>query len=92
MKFDLSTQDHARIQEWLKTKVYPEVIANQRASAQAKGASPNPIREAQWDAGLPYAGAIGGGLTYSFTPTTLGLVTKVRYGDDYELDITDYSD
>lgn len=27
----------------------------------------------------PYYGAIGGALTYSFTPTSLGMITKVRH-------------
>lgn len=37
-----------------------------------------------------YTGAIGGGLTFSFTPTSLGLITKVRYLDKEELDLSDY--
>lgn len=39
----------------------------------------------------PYHGAIGGAYTYSFTPTSLGCVVKVRNsmtGD--EIDVTDY--
>ena len=35
------------------------------------------------------AGAIGGAYTFSFTPTGLGTITKVKYFDDYELDLTD---
>lgn len=39
----------------------------------------------------PYAGAIGGELTYSFTPTSLGTVVKVTNGLTNEtLDLTDY--
>ena len=41
---------------------------------------------------LPYYGAIGGAYTYSFSPTSLGCVVKVRNsvtGD--EIDLTDYS-
>ena len=40
-----------------------------------------------------YTGAIGGRWTYSFTPTNLGTIVKVKdqlLGD--EIDITDYSD
>lgn len=39
-----------------------------------------------------YEGASGGRFTYSFTPTSLGVVTKVQ--DDLtgnEIDLTDYS-
>lgn len=42
------------------------------------------------DGTRPYEGAIGGGITYEFTPTGLGIVTIVRYGD-HELNLTDYS-
>ena len=41
---------------------------------------------------LPYYGAIDGAYTYSFSPTSLGCVVKVRNtvtGD--EIDLTDYS-
>jgi len=37
----------------------------------------------------PYFGAIAGGMTYSFTPTGLGTIIKVKYGNE-ELDLTDY--
>ncbi len=47
----------------------------------------------EWVKTLPeaYAGAIGGRLTFSFTPTSLGTVVKVRDGiSDKEVDLTDY--
>lgn len=41
--------------------------------------------------GQPYYGSIGGSLTYSFTPNSLGLVLKVVHGyTNNELDLTDY--
>ena len=44
-----------------------------------------------WARGVPYGGAIGGALTYEFTPTGLGVVTKVRFsGYDEVLDLTEY--
>lgn len=39
---------------------------------------------------LTYAGAIGGRLTYSFTPTGLGTVVRVKCACDEEIDLTDY--
>lgn len=40
---------------------------------------------------LPYYGAIGGAYTYSFTPTSLGMVVKVTNGLTNEtIDLTDY--
>ncbi len=35
-------------------------------------------------------GAIGGRITYSFTPTGLGLVTKAECACGAELDLSDY--
>jgi hypothetical protein len=37
-------------------------------------------------------GAIGGKLTFSFTPTNLGIVTKVKCCCGKEIDLTDYED
>ena len=46
--------------------------------------------------GEPQHGAIGGALTYQFTPTTVGLVTKAVFllGTEREqvLDLSDYDD
>ena len=40
-----------------------------------------------------YLGAIGGSYTYSFTPTTLGTVIKVKDNSNgRELDLTDYDE
>lgn len=38
----------------------------------------------------PPVGAIGGTTTYSFTPTSLGVVVKVRCACGVEIDLTDY--
>lgn len=44
-----------------------------------------------WDAGYPYTGAVGGNLTFSFTPTSIGTVVKVRDSvTGAEIDVTDY--
>jgi len=38
-------------------------------------------------------GAIGGRFTYSFTPTSLGTIVKVKCGlTNEEVDLTDYQD
>lgn len=39
----------------------------------------------------PYYGAIGGELTYSFTPTSLGIIEKIKHsGTGSEIDLTEY--
>lgn len=37
-----------------------------------------------------YSGAIGGMFTFSFTPTSLGMVIKVKHFKGHELDLTEY--
>ena len=37
-----------------------------------------------------YTGTIGGGFTFSFTPTGLGMVVKVKHFRGEELDLTEY--
>jgi hypothetical protein len=39
---------------------------------------------------LRYHGAIGGALTYSFTPTSLGVVIKAKCACGKEVDVSDY--
>ena len=40
-----------------------------------------------------YYGATGGAFTYSFTPTSLGTVMKVKHGlTNNEIDLTEYSE
>lgn len=39
---------------------------------------------------IPYVGAIGGEVTFTFTPTSLGVVAKVRHISGAELDLSEY--
>lgn len=41
--------------------------------------------------GETYVGAIGGSLTYTFTPTGIGTITKVSCECGSILDLTDYN-
>lgn len=89
--FIVSVEDQNKIDAWLKTKVYPPIIERQRREAAAGERLSS--HEWLWDKGYPYEGACGGGLTYEFTPTSIGTIFKVRYktfNEDVELDLTDY--
>lgn len=42
---------------------------------------------------MPYHGAIGGALSYVFTPTSIGIIIRVKYDGTHlheEKDLTDY--
>jgi hypothetical protein len=88
----ISEEDRAKIETWLHGTVYPAVIKEQKARIAEH---PEQYHEAtygwSWDNGFPYEGAIGGGLTYRFSPTSIGVAFKVVYGE-YELDLTPYSE
>lgn len=89
---NVTANEQARIDKWLKEEVYPPLVAKQKAAYAEKGNSPSVIEQQDWEAGYPYGGAIGGGLTYEFTPTSIGLIFKVRYsGHEEPLDLTDYA-
>lgn len=86
MRFEITPEQESVVNEWLKRNVYPKLIEEQKASGQFNSS----IAEDCWEMGFPYEGAIGGAVTYEFTPTSVGIVKKVRYTDRFELDLTDY--
>jgi hypothetical protein len=55
--------------------------------------NPSALILANWEAGYPYAGAIGGSASYTFTPTSLGRQVVVKHAHTGAiLDVTDYED
>ena len=48
------------------------------------------IKEHNEDCQIKYSGAIGGKITFQFTPTSLGVITKVICGCGEELILTDF--
>lgn len=85
IRFEITSENADKIDMWLKGQIYPSIIEEQRAREM----NPHPMMIDMWDKGYPYDGAIGGGLTYEFTPTSIGVIFKVKYGK-HELDLTDY--
>jgi len=76
-KFELDEGEQQRLQEWLG-----------EIELRAAKISPDKIDP---KSNRPYYGAIGGGLTFSFTPTGLGTVVKVTESLTKEtIDLTDY--
>jgi hypothetical protein len=85
MKFSTTTEQDTKIRDWLANDIYPKIIAQERE----RNPQPSMFMQADWDSGYPYQGVSGGGLTYCFTPTSIGVVETVKYGE-YELDISNY--
>jgi hypothetical protein len=88
--FALNETQAERVRKWLADEVYPKHIEKQRSTWTDEFS--RDVAQSSWDLGFPYEGAIGGGITYEFTPTSLGEVVKVRYGSEDVLDLTDYDE
>lgn len=86
MRFELDEAQEARLDAWLQEQNVA-AVAKQRAEVK----NPDKITRQMWDEGYPYTGAIGGVLTYCFTPTSVANVVVVRHGiTGAELDLSDY--
>lgn len=86
-KYKVTKEEQSKIDLWLEKEVYPEAIEKQKADT----INPSAFHMFNWDAGYPYQGPIGGGVTYCFTPTSLGVIFKVKETmTGKELDLTDY--
>ena len=84
--FTVTEEQHTQIEEWLKGVYAKQVIIQQNNTE-----NPSEIMKYCWEKGVPYTGAIGGGLTYSFTPTSVGVGLIVKESLSGEtLDVTDY--
>lgn len=83
--FSLSPEDLKKIDDWLHEVVYPPIVEEQKKDPEIAFLL---FKDSQGRV-HPYEGACGGGLTYHFTPTSLGTVVRVSYRDQ-ELDLTDW--
>lgn len=85
MNFTLSKEQIEIASDWLFKK-----RAEHLALQKEQIAEPNIFMKQCWEGGYPYTGAIGGDVTYMFTSTSLGVIAKIQYLDNDELDLTDY--
>lgn len=91
MKFEISEENEAKIDEWLANEIYPDLIQQQKDTI----AEPTIFHTMSWEDGFPYEGAIGGGISYKFTPTSLGVIFEAEYsfgGKTFTLNLTRYED
>lgn len=86
LRFEID-YDQSKIDAWIKA-VYERGIEIQKKTVT----SDDPLYETyklSWDMGFPYTGASGGQFTYSFTPTSLGVLAYIKDSVTHEvLDIT----
>jgi hypothetical protein len=84
--FTVTLEEQQKINDWLHTEVYPAIVAKQKKSSLA-----NMIVSDEDGNELPYFGAIGGDVTYQFTPNSIGMAFVVIHGSTgQKLDLTDY--
>lgn len=83
-KFELDAQQATKLEAW-RNEQDAEMLKRQRAEGES-----DQFIEAVHASGSPYYGAIGGELTISFTPNSIGEVVKARHSSGAEIDLTDY--
>jgi hypothetical protein len=82
--FEITNEQAIKLNAWCMQQ--DEIVCKQQLHS-----SDAFIRKLAQD-GEAYYGACGGELTYSFTPTSLGLSTKVTHSvTKAEIDLTDYA-
>lgn len=86
--FQLTAEQNQKVNEWLRDVIYPPIVAKQKEDPFFS----TMIFTGEDGVEYPYTGAIGGGLTYQFSPTSLGMVTKVIWYTGETLDVTDYDE
>lgn len=86
--FAISNTDVTKINKWLKEEIYPPIVERQKLDPDIA-----PFLIADDDGTIyPYSGAVGGDITYSFTPTSLGTIFTVTHSSGAKLDLTTYED
>ena len=84
MKFELTDRELQRAIAFQRRQ--DEVVYEQQKN------NADPFIQSMISTGQPYYGAIGGGLTYSFTPNSIGVSVTVSHNvTGVEEDITDYN-
>jgi hypothetical protein len=84
--FELDETQKNRLDEWVKEQ-YKKAVEIQKKEIS----NPNDTHKFCWDMGYPYEGFVGGGMTYCFTPTSIGIICVVKYSvTNEEIDLTDY--
>ncbi len=81
------------VKKWLDETVYPEVIEFQKNHYKDNNFPVDEFVRDSWAAGYPYSGAIGGGLSYRFTRTSIGDIVTAHYdtfNQNYKLELVEH--
>lgn len=84
IKFGLTVEQTLKVSEWNKELDLKNIEHHRKTMSDTDFANLTS------DGTIPYYGAIGGALTYSFTPTGLGVCVVVKHSSGETLDLTDY--
>lgn len=90
--FSIDDNQQKKLDAWLKEQTKAACdIQIARLECKASKTVDDQIKIEMCKKGTPYYGAIGGSITYQFTPTGLGVICKVIHNfTKAEIDITDY--
>jgi len=93
INFDLSAKESQKFVEWREAVNKRAAEKQLAASAKRGDGSLSETKRLQKMSRGPYTGAIGGSMTFSFTPTTLGTIASVKESiTGEELTLTDFGD
>lgn len=89
MKFQLDESQQATLSKWIDEQNAKAIEIQKQDPENHKSAA----FQLMWSLGQPYTGAVGGAVTYSFTPTSIGTIINVEYDVgcyQAKIDLTDY--
>lgn len=89
MQFGLTEEQEKKLSIWV-TEIRDKAIEKQKQEIKETNEFYSTYKQC-WELGFPYSGTIGGSLTYSFSPTSIGDVVVVK--DSHtgeEIDLTEY--
>lgn len=94
LTFTLNDKEMSKIDNFIEM-CNKEAVVRQRETMPSNDPAYG-IAEEFWENGYPYHGASGGSVTYSFTPTSIGMICTVTYLENTEfqrsMDVTDYDE
>ncbi len=87
--FELTKRQSEMLEEWLEKQ---DKISIDKQKIEVSLTDPfYDIFKESWEQGFPYSGTTGSNITYCFTPTTLGMIVKVKHHVSLEeIDLTEY--